>query len=310
MIVMLIVCVFFASVVINYDLVNAAVAGTWKHDSRGWYYRYSDGSFARNGWIKYGNKWYYFNSKGYMVTGWKKIGGKWYFLDRKSGAMKTGWLKIGGKWYFLDKKTGAMKTGWMKIGGKRYYLDKKSGTMKTGKVMIDGDAYWFDKAGVLKRETKKLEQMETFYENNGSQTAWGSKLYELIIFDDESFSDNTGRDGLYGIAADYSLSDFWYSDESIIYVDYLLKRKYDRLTGDVVLFNDSKSARDRGRVLIYGDNKLLYTSPEITGGIMPKSINVDVKGVNRLRIEFRPVTGNCEMNMTFGVANPILINDL
>ena len=114
--------------------------GQWKRNKTGWWYSFSDGSYAKNQWLKIGKKWYFFNGKGYMVTGWKKSGGKWYYLSN-SGAMATGWRKINNKWYYLDKKSGAMVTGWLEQGEFQYYL-LDDGSMATGHVEV-GDA-WLD----------------------------------------------------------------------------------------------------------------------------------------------------------------------
>ena len=151
-----------------------AASGIWKQNSKGWWYAYSDGSYARSEWLKISGKWYYFNNVGYMAKGWKKIGNKWYFFG-PSGAMKTGWLKSLGKWYLLGQngamKTGwalsggkwyylgtdgAMKTGWITVGGKKYYLDT-DGAMVTGTVQIEGKQYSFDKSGVLVKEPESGE---------------------------------------------------------------------------------------------------------------------------------------------------------
>ncbi len=75
-------------------------SGEWKGNSTGWWYQYSDGSYASNKWEKISGKWYYFGSSGYMTTGWKQIGNKWYYFD-SSGSMKTGWVKSGSDWYYL-----------------------------------------------------------------------------------------------------------------------------------------------------------------------------------------------------------------
>ena len=98
-----------------------AGSGTWKHNSKGYWYSYSDGSYAKNQWLLINGKWYYFNSSGYMKTGWLSHGGKWYYLS-SSGAMQTGWKKVSGKWYFFDRN-GVMVTGKVSIGGKEYYFD-------------------------------------------------------------------------------------------------------------------------------------------------------------------------------------------
>ncbi len=58
---------------------SEAMSGEWKKDRKGWYYSYSDGTYAKSCWKKLGGKWYHFDEKGYMQTGWVKDGGKWYY---------------------------------------------------------------------------------------------------------------------------------------------------------------------------------------------------------------------------------------
>ena len=84
------------------------VSGKWIKDSKGWWYRHSDGSYTTNDWEYIAGEWYYFNKQGYMQTGWISVGGKWYYLN-SSGAMQTGWISVGGKWYYLNS-SGAMQT--------------------------------------------------------------------------------------------------------------------------------------------------------------------------------------------------------
>lgn len=38
--------------------------------------------------------------------------------------------------------------------------------------------------------------------------------------------------------------------------------------------------------MVYGDGKLLYSSPEMARGVMPIDFDIDVEGVMRLKIEF------------------------
>ena len=90
----------------------------WTVDEIGWRYRYPDGSYPKNKWIKL-DAWYYFDETGYAFKkGWKKIDGKWYYFS--SGCrMLTGWLQLEDKWYYLSE-SGAMVTGIQEIGGKKY----------------------------------------------------------------------------------------------------------------------------------------------------------------------------------------------
>ncbi len=49
---------------------------------------------------------------------------------------------------------------------------------------------------------------------------------------------------------------------------------------------DSGNNSNYGAVLkIYGDDKLLYTSPVMKAGVLPLSLNVDVSGVVKLKVQ-------------------------
>ena len=128
----------------------------WVKDSKGWWYRYKDGTWAV-GWalLKWskGTDWFYFDSKGYMVTGWQHLkwskGTNWFYFDETSGAMRTGWIKDKGWWYWLDQN-GAMLTGWITYKGKKCYLEPVSGKNQghaycNCTAVIDGKRYTFDK---------------------------------------------------------------------------------------------------------------------------------------------------------------------
>lgn len=153
----------------------------WVKDSIGWWYRYADGSYPKNKWLKL-DAWYYFNSEGYalqnswrkingywyyfddncrMKTGWIKLKNLWYYLnttadkDFPEGAARTGWLKYKGFWYYLNKAGQgtecAMRTGWLDDKGKWYYLQPtKGGIMAENETLtIDGKKYTFDKSGAM-----------------------------------------------------------------------------------------------------------------------------------------------------------------
>lgn len=134
-------------------------AGKWVKGSKGWWYRYSDGSWPKSKWLKI-DAWYYFNSSGYAVTGWHKVNGYWYFFGSDC-RMQVGWKKLKNKWYYLHPSKdgkfpeGSAHIGWIKLGGKWYYLKNKSeGTecsMACNETMtINGKSYTFDSNGRMK----------------------------------------------------------------------------------------------------------------------------------------------------------------
>lgn len=109
---------------------TGSVPEGWVHNAKGWWYQFSDGSWA---------------------TGWKKLtkDGKtgWYFFDA-NGYMQTGWVKVNGYWYYLDA-SGLMLTGWLDYKNKRCYLEpevnKNQGhAYMSETVVIDGKTYKFD----------------------------------------------------------------------------------------------------------------------------------------------------------------------
>lgn len=55
--------------------------GTWRQDSTGWWYAYSDGTYALSAWKYINNKWYFFDAGGYMARGWVLWEGKWYYCS-------------------------------------------------------------------------------------------------------------------------------------------------------------------------------------------------------------------------------------
>ena len=144
-------------------------AGEWKHDGRGWWYRYEDGSYPadtavmidgttyrfdasgymRTGWVNEGGQWFYHASSGAQVSGWVYSGVHWYYMSPATGAMATGWVQVGSTWYYLSPASGAMHSGWLQEGGHWYYLDRSSGAMVTGWVKIYWKWYHFADNGQL-----------------------------------------------------------------------------------------------------------------------------------------------------------------
>ncbi len=123
---------------------GAAPVG-WVLSSDTWYYRYPDGSYQKDSWLKLDEKWYLFDRDGRMLTGWQNKDGLGYYL-RDNGEMYMGWIKSGDSWYYLNSKAdgveGAMHIGWLKNNGKTYCMGQ-SGAMLEGWNQVDGNWYYF-----------------------------------------------------------------------------------------------------------------------------------------------------------------------
>ena len=126
---------------------NENVAGWVKSDGYT-YFRYPNGEYVKDGWMKLGDAWYMFDASGRMLTGWQQNKYKiWFYMDPSSGAMKTGWLHDQGYWYFLNTTKDAyegclVRNQWWTYNGRRYFFNE-SGIMVTGWFQIDGKWYYF-----------------------------------------------------------------------------------------------------------------------------------------------------------------------
>lgn len=65
---------------------------------------------------------------------------------------------------------------------------------------------------------------------------------------------------------------------------YNLAGNYDTVTGVQFISQDDKSEEQLTYFEAYGDGKLIYTSPKMSAGVLPKEINFSVTGVQRLEI--------------------------
>lgn len=165
-------------------------ADEWKLDTVGYYYQYTDGSYAKDGFAKIGDDWYYFDGNGYMQTGWKLQNGQWFYMAQ-NGKMLTGWQSIDDARYYLDEN-GAMQvnqwrknednwnyvgadgkvvSGWQQIDGKWYYFSPY-GTMQTGWLELDKKRYFLKEDGSL--QTGIFEQDGTWYGTNASGAIYKS----------------------------------------------------------------------------------------------------------------------------------------
>ena len=118
----------------------------WRKEGDTWYFKYPDGNYQKNGWLRWNDKWYLFDETGRMVTGWKQTNSGWYYLG-ESGDMKTGWVKSNNIWYYMnpnqDGPEGAMvKNSWLTIDGKTYFMNE-SGAMVEGWYKVQDNWYYF-----------------------------------------------------------------------------------------------------------------------------------------------------------------------
>lgn len=135
-------------------LTNNSVKGEWIQQDGKWWYKHSDGSYSKDAWEKIDDKWYLFDSQGWMLYDWKSDNGNWYYLgESNDGSMKTGWIfdKNYNKWYYLDEN-GVMKKGWVKVQNEWHYMDS-TGAMQTGWIKDSGKDYLLYSDGKMAHDT-------------------------------------------------------------------------------------------------------------------------------------------------------------
>ncbi len=120
------------------------------------------------------------------------------------------------------------------------------------------------------------------------------------IVSSEEYKDKV-KDNLGTSYTDYILMPTnYYSEEN--FVVYKINKEYTEFTGKACVNFDSRSSNTEGKVIrIYGDDKLLYTSPEMKSGVEPFSISIDITGVDKLKIEMDN-SGDC----SYFIGNPMI----
>lgn len=139
----------------------------WILDGNTWYFKYPDGSYQKNSWMKVLEKWYLFDSTGKMLTGWQTRNGQTYYL-KDAGDMYVGWIQGGEKWYYLNTTPGdlegAMCKGWINVSGKIYYMDSNGAMVEGWQKVDDNWYYFFPKSGYKATNT----YIDIFYvDSNG-----------------------------------------------------------------------------------------------------------------------------------------------
>ncbi len=68
---------------------------------------------------------------------------------------------------------------------------------------------------------------------------------------------------------------------------YLLNYKYSRFNGTFYLAKDHKDYPHLNRIVVYGDDKVIYTSNAITSGDKPIDFDIDVSNIGMLKIVYQ-----------------------
>ncbi len=139
--VVLTVCLLITVSITNSN--SYAAGGSWKSNSKGWWYEYSDGSYA-SGWTEIDGYWYFFTGSGYMDYS-EYRDGCWLNADGTWNTAYSGgyWASDSTGWWYTDASGWYPVNTWLWIDGSCYYF-KASGYMAVNELI---DGYYVDASG-------------------------------------------------------------------------------------------------------------------------------------------------------------------
>ena len=121
----------------------------------------------------------------------------------------------------------------------------------------------------------------------------------------DTLEDNVGNT----YHSSYSINGDGYSSKDKTYqywADYYINGKYSEFSGTVALNPRFKNSDKTKLFEVYGDGKLLYTSPTVTNTFIPEKFKIDISGVKVLRIYYPDVGGvNSIATIYDGVLQPV-----
>lgn len=132
-------------------------------------------------------------------------------------------------------------------------------------------------------------------------------LHELEYFDSggsnrkfkthKDVKDNLENSYNYGITSDNSHRGNYPSWQT-----YYINGMYSKIKGTYILAYDQRDNKDENRFKVYGDDKLIYSSPVMTGGVHPVDFDIDLSGVLELKIEIdNYMKDNCSYLVNTGL---------
>ncbi|PEJ57053.1 hypothetical protein CN692_14235 [Bacillus sp. AFS002410] len=146
----------------------------------------------------------------------------------------------------------------------------------------------------------KLPIYSTYGQSMGSSSDWTA----INKFPNSSFAIN-GKKYYNGISG-YNR----YNDDEPANIGYKLSRKYSTLEFLLGMDDITRDGEEQSKLVVYGDDEIIYESDKIDYLDEPKSISISVKNVNVIKFEFigRYSQTYYYQNSTYtDIVNPILI---
>jgi GH24 family phage-related lysozyme (muramidase) len=132
----------------------------WIQDTIGWRYMKADGTFMKNEWVEYKDKWYFLKKNTYMAadeyvkSSNYETTNKLYYVA-EDGAWDNNEYRLmrdeKGKWIASIGSGWYLKNSWANINGHWYYAGHDGYFYVNTTAKIDGKNYSFDGNGALKK---------------------------------------------------------------------------------------------------------------------------------------------------------------
>ena len=256
-----------------------AKSGTWKKDKKGWWYSYSDGTYAKNQWVQSGGKWYYFASNGYLETeGYRQ--GYWLGKDGAASTKNVGgtWKKSGKKWWFTDKTGWYPKKQWLMINGKYYYFGA-DGYLVTnrwiGPECVNANGQWVPNASAAWVDCF-ISEVKSFNQDAASYAPYGPN-YALIYADDDSTPELVMQKGKRGAVMIYT-----YKNGKAYGEEYQGKQvtwvSYDAIMRELISHVKAANVDKWKGTYVYGSTESIRVKKVLDDGIEVVAKGLDASG--------------------------------
>lgn len=159
--------------------------GKWVKSGTTKKYRYSNGSYAKNIWIKVGNSVYRMDSRGNMKKGLYTVGKYTYYSDSNGRVYRSKWLKLDGEKYYFQSNGARAQYKWLKLNGKYYFFLKSGKLARSQMLTLSGKTYYLSGTGARVNSTwLKKNNKKYYFGSNGVryQSKWlksGGRYYYL-----------------------------------------------------------------------------------------------------------------------------------
>lgn len=167
------------------------------------------------------------------------------------------------------------------------YLEKANSALNNGEregalQMADAALGICDDEDIKKKYDEIYEYKPFFLYDYSNVLKVDSQKVSIFNYD-YSVKSNTNKDYKHCIVAKTS----WSSTDDKTDVYYYLSKKYDKLTGTIILPAEDKNTTQKNcYIVIYGDGRELYQSDKVLSGTTEQEFDVNISGIDTLVVTY------------------------